>query len=163
MEKCTLLAKNFTLLLAVRALTNLTSGPAPFCPVIQLTIPDKLINSNHQRGFKCLFKLPAQQMQSHIDCISLCCLPYMPVHIISQCFTSTIHQSIVVTMMITMLILEHKGRHDDDDDYDDDCDDDYNVNIIAQTYLIFVIFFTRAKFLENKTYTEKRQFFALNL
>ena len=66
-------------------------------------------------------------------------------------------------MMITMLILEHKGRHDDDDDYDDDCDDDYNVNIIAQTYLIFVIFFTRAKFLENKTYTEKRQFFALNL
>ena len=32
-----------------------------------------------------------------------------------------------------------------------------------QTYLIFVIFFTRAKFLENKIYTEKRQFFALNL
>ena len=31
------------------------------------------------------------------------------------------------------------------------------------TYLIFVIFFTRAKFLENKIYTEKRQFFALNL
>ena len=30
-------------------------------------------------------------------------------------------------------------------------------------YLIFVIFFTRAKFLENKIYTEKRQFFALNL
>ena len=29
------------------------------------------------------------------------------------------------------------------------------------TYLIFVIFFTRAKFLENKIYTEKRQFFAL--
>ena len=26
------------------------------------------------------------------------------------------------------------------------------------TYLIFVIFFTRAKFLENKIYTEKRQF-----
>ena len=31
------------------------------------------------------------------------------------------------------------------------------------TYLIFVIFFTLAKFLENKIYTEKRQFFALNL
>ena len=30
-------------------------------------------------------------------------------------------------------------------------------------YLIFVIFFTLAKFLENKIYTEKRQFFALNL
>ena len=30
-------------------------------------------------------------------------------------------------------------------------------------YLIFVIFFTRAKFLENRIYTEKRQFFALNL
>ena len=33
----------------------------------------------------------------------------------------------------------------------------------ALPYLIFVIFFTRAKFLENKIYTEKRQFFALNL
>ena len=31
------------------------------------------------------------------------------------------------------------------------------------TYLIFVIFFTLAKYLENKIYTEKRQFFALNL
>ena len=30
-------------------------------------------------------------------------------------------------------------------------------------YLIFVIFFTQAKFLENKIYTEKRQFFALDL
>ena len=30
-------------------------------------------------------------------------------------------------------------------------------------YLIFVIFFTRAKFLENKIYTEKRQFCTLNL
>ena len=29
-----------------------------------------------------------------------------------------------------------------------------------QTYLIFVIFFTQAKLLENKIYTEKRQFFA---
>ena len=33
----------------------------------------------------------------------------------------------------------------------------------AGAYLIFVIFFTQAKFLENKIYTEKRQFFALNL
>ena len=32
-----------------------------------------------------------------------------------------------------------------------------------ETYLIFVIFFTRAKFLDTKIYTEKRQFFALNL
>ena len=31
------------------------------------------------------------------------------------------------------------------------------------SYLIFVNFFTRAKFLENKIYTEKRQFFTLNL
>ena len=30
-------------------------------------------------------------------------------------------------------------------------------------YLIFVIFFTRSKVFENKIYTEKRQFFALNL
>ena len=30
-------------------------------------------------------------------------------------------------------------------------------------YFIFVIFFTRAKFLDNKIYTEKRQFFTLNL
>ena len=30
-------------------------------------------------------------------------------------------------------------------------------------YLIFVIFFTQSIFLENKIYTEKRQFFALNL
>ena len=33
----------------------------------------------------------------------------------------------------------------------------------GNAYLIFVIFFTLAKFLENKIYTEKRQFFALNL
>ena len=31
------------------------------------------------------------------------------------------------------------------------------------SYLIFVIFFTRTKFLKNKIYTKKRQFFALNL
>ena len=36
-------------------------------------------------------------------------------------------------------------------------------NPTAYPYLIFVIFFTLAKFLENKIYTEKRQFFALNL
>ena len=35
--------------------------------------------------------------------------------------------------------------------------------IRMKSYLIFVIFFTLAKFLENKIYTEKRQFFALNL
>ena len=34
---------------------------------------------------------------------------------------------------------------------------------LGGAYLIFVIFFTRAKFLENKIYTEKRQLFALNL
>ena len=33
----------------------------------------------------------------------------------------------------------------------------------VNAYLIFVIFFTLAKFLENKIYTEKHQFFALNL
>ena len=33
----------------------------------------------------------------------------------------------------------------------------------SYTYLIFVIFFTQATFFENKIYTEKRQFFALNL
>ena len=37
-------------------------------------------------------------------------------------------------------------------------------NFLAiKPYLIFVIFLTRLKFLENKIYTEKRQFFALNL
>ena len=35
--------------------------------------------------------------------------------------------------------------------------------MIKGAYLIFVIFFTRAKFLENIIYTEKRQFFVLNL
>ena len=34
---------------------------------------------------------------------------------------------------------------------------------ILHSYLIFVIFFTRAKFLVNKIYIKKRQFFALNL
>ena len=36
-------------------------------------------------------------------------------------------------------------------------------SIYKDSYLIFVIFFTLVKFLENKIYTEKRQFFALNL
>ena len=31
--------------------------------------------------------------------------------------------------------------------------------LVIQPYLIFVIFFTQAKFLKNKIYTEKRQFF----
>ena len=35
--------------------------------------------------------------------------------------------------------------------------------VLTHSYLIFVIFFTWAKFLENKIYTEKRQFLALNL
>ena len=42
-------------------------------------------------------------------------------------------------------------------------DDYYYYDDYSQAYLIFVIFFTLAKFLENKIYTEKRQFFALNL
>ena len=35
--------------------------------------------------------------------------------------------------------------------------------VYTLSYLIFVIFFTLAKYLEYKIYTEKRQFFALNL
>ena len=35
--------------------------------------------------------------------------------------------------------------------------------LLPLAYLIFVIFFTLAKFLENKIYNEKRQFFALIL
>ena len=42
-------------------------------------------------------------------------------------------------------------------------DPEPNVNVYVWAYLIFVIFFTQAKFLENKIYTEKRQFFKLNL
>ena len=38
-----------------------------------------------------------------------------------------------------------------------------SISTSPKSYLIFVIFFTRAKFLENEIYTEKRQFFALNL
>ena len=34
---------------------------------------------------------------------------------------------------------------------------------ILFTYLIIVIFFTLTQFLENKIYTKKRQFFAVNL
>ena len=37
------------------------------------------------------------------------------------------------------------------------------LGLVLLSYLLFVIFFTRAKFLENKIYTEKQQFFALNL
>ena len=39
----------------------------------------------------------------------------------------------------------------------------HRISSTEQAYLIFVIFFTRANFLENKIYTEKRHFFALNL
>ena len=35
--------------------------------------------------------------------------------------------------------------------------------LYLQSYLIFVIFFTQVKFLENKIYTKKLQFFELNL
>ena len=43
-------------------------------------------------------------------------------------------------------------------------DDDHNhEQLNDHAYLIFVIFFTWEKFLENKIYIEKRQFFALNL
>ena len=37
------------------------------------------------------------------------------------------------------------------------------VLMVMRAYLIIVIFFTLTQFLENKIYTEKRQFFALNL
>ena len=37
------------------------------------------------------------------------------------------------------------------------------ISVAAPAYLIFVIFFTLVKFLTNKIYTEKCQFFALNL
>ena len=35
--------------------------------------------------------------------------------------------------------------------------------LLCRSYLIIVIFFTLTQFLENKIYTQKRQFFALNL
>ena len=38
-----------------------------------------------------------------------------------------------------------------------------DIGLHQHSYLIFVIYFTQAKFLENKICTEKRQFFALNL
>ena len=61
---------------------------------------------------------------------------------------------------------DEDGNDDDDDDNNNDDDDDDGDDVDdndGDTYLIFVIFFTQAKFLENKIYTEKRQFFALNL
>ena len=39
----------------------------------------------------------------------------------------------------------------------------YLTYLYLESYLIFVIFFTQSNFLENEIYTEKRQFFALNL
>ena len=41
--------------------------------------------------------------------------------------------------------------------------DGIGIGMEIQAYLVFVIFFTRLKLLENIIYTEKRQFFALNL
>ena len=38
-----------------------------------------------------------------------------------------------------------------------------NFATTTETYLMIVIFFTLTQFLENKIYTPKRQFFALNL
>ena len=39
----------------------------------------------------------------------------------------------------------------------------FDISHTWSTYLIIVIFFTLTQFLEHKIYTEKRQFFALNL
>ena len=39
----------------------------------------------------------------------------------------------------------------------------YLQDLDLDSYLIFVIFFTLAKFLENKIYTEKSQFFEIYL
>ena len=39
----------------------------------------------------------------------------------------------------------------------------FHTMMISIPYLLFVIFFTQSIFLENKIYSEKRQFFALNL
>ena len=55
------------------------------------------------------------------------------------------------------------GELELDLDYDNCCNDGLGPGGGELAYLIFVIFFTLAKFLENKIYTEKRQFFALNL
>ena len=47
------------------------------------------------------------------------------------------------------------------EDYENNDDNDWNtstfkqLNRVVKSYLIFVIFFTWAKFLENKIYTEK--------
>ena len=50
------------------------------------------------------------------------------------------------------------GSLDSDGDHDDDSGNDSDDHTL---YLSF--FFTQEKFLENKMYTEKRKFFALNL
>ena len=39
----------------------------------------------------------------------------------------------------------------------------YLTYLYLESYLIFVIFFTQSNFLENEIYTEKCQFFVLNL
>ena len=39
----------------------------------------------------------------------------------------------------------------------------YKLLTLLKPYLIIVIFFTLTQFFETKIYTEKRQFFALNL
>ena len=62
---------------------------------------------------------------------------------------SQLLQSSVFVPRIHELSTPH--AHDDDDNRQD------------ISYLIIVIFFTLTQFLENKIYTEKRQFFALNL
>ena len=54
-------------------------------------------------------------------------------------------------------------RMDDERMDDERLDDEGLDGVMFSAYLIFVIFFTRTKFLENKIYTEKCQFFALNL
>ena len=61
--------------------------------------------------------------------------------------------------MLGSSIIVHKCQTIDYDDVhgrDDEDNNDKNIPYICH-------FFTRAKFLESKIYTEKRQFFALNL
>ena len=58
---------------------------------------------------------------------------------------------------------DHHGRDGHHGQYGYQGQDGHHSQDGHHVYLIFVIFFTRTKFLENKIYTEKRQFFALNL